>query len=46
MNELIIPIIILLWTIKWFMIGVLCESFYRDLFGKSLSNKEYKGATK
>ena len=43
MNELIVPIVILLWTIQWFMIGVLCESFCRDLLGKSLSNKEYRG---
>lgn len=34
-------IIISIWSLGCWMFGVLCESFIRDIFGKSLSNKYY-----
>ena len=38
---IIAPIVIGLWSIMCFMLGVLSESFSRDILNKSLSNKEF-----
>lgn len=39
---IIIPLVIGLWSIMCFMLGVLSESFSRDILNKSLSNKEFR----
>ena len=38
---IIVPLVIGLWSIMCFMLGVLSESYSRDLLNKSLSNKEF-----
>ena len=38
---IIVPLVICLWSIMCFLLGVLSESFSRDILNKSISNKEF-----